>query len=307
MKKCVVIYNPNSGKDKSNEILNDIKNMLIENNYNVTIKCTEYKGHAREIIKIIDYVDLVIAAGGDGTFNEVMSGNLERTKRLLISHLPIGTTNDVGTMYGFGKNYLVNLDLLLKGIIKNIDVCLINKRPFIYVAGYGNFMDIPYSTPRELKKKYGRFGYFIHAIKTMPGKLEFFDVKYKVNDKTFDGKYSFIFITNSSRIAGMDGIYSDVKLDDHKFEVLLCNVKSKTEIIKDLILLKNKNICDIDGFEYYRTGNFEINFTNAPIASWCIDGEEYSSINNNFEFEVINDVQVLLPTKNIEKLFVDQK
>ena len=134
MKKCTVIYNPNSGRERSNEILFDIKKMLEEYNYNVTIKCTEYKGHAREIMKLLKNCDLVIAAGGDGTFNEVISGNLERSKRLLISHLPIGTTNDVGTMFGYGKNYLLNLKLLLNGVVKKLDVCLINDRPFIYVA-----------------------------------------------------------------------------------------------------------------------------------------------------------------------------
>ena len=305
MKKCYLIYNPNSGREKSKEIVNDVKKMLEENNYSVIIKYTEYKGHAREIIKLIDDCDLVIAAGGDGTFNEVVSGNIERSNKLLISHLPIGTTNDVGTMYGYGKNYLTNLKLLLDGVVKNVDVCLINNRPFIYVAGYGNFMDIPYSTPRNLKRKYGRIGYFIHAIKTMPGKLKFSNIKYKIDGKEYDGRYSFIFITNSTRVAGVDGIYQDVKLDDNKFEVLLCNIKSKAEIIKDLILIKNKDIINLDGFEYFRTDNFEIEFEDALGSSWCLDGEEYSTINNNFKFSVNKDCKILLPKKNIEKLFVD--
>ena len=305
MKKCYLIYNPNSGREKSKEIVNDVKKMLEENSYSVIIKYTEYKGHAREIIKLIDDCDLVIAAGGDGTFNEVISGNIERSNKLLISHLPIGTTNDVGTMYGYGKNYLTNLKLLLDGVVKNVDVCLINNRPFIYVAGYGNFMDIPYSTPRNLKRKYGRIGYFIHAIKTMPGKLKFSNIKYKIDGKEYDGRYSFIFITNSTRVAGVDGIYQDVKLDDNKFEVLLCNIKSKAEIIKDLILIKNKDIINLNGFEYFRTDNFEIEFEDALGSSWCLDGEEYSTINNSFKFSVNKDCIILLPKKNIEKLFVD--
>ncbi|MBQ9181988.1 MAG: diacylglycerol kinase family lipid kinase [Bacilli bacterium] len=305
MKKCYLIYNPNSGREKSKEIVNDVKKMLEENSYSVIIKYTEYKGHAREIIKLIDDCDLVIAAGGDGTFNEVISGNIERSNKLLISHLPIGTTNDVGTMYGYGKNYLTNLKLLLDGVVKNVDVCLINNRPFIYVAGYGNFMDIPYSTPRNLKRKYGRIGYFIHAIKTMPGKLKFSNIKYKIDGKEYDGRYSFIFITNSTRVAGVDGIYQDVKLDDNKFEVLLCNIKSKAEIIKDLILIKNKDIINLNGFEYFRTDNFEIEFEDALGSSWCLDGEEYSTINNSFKFSVNKDCKILLPKKNIEKLFVD--
>ena len=86
---------------------------------------------------------------------------------------------------------------------------------------------------------------------------------------------------------------------------MLCNIKSKAEIIKDLILIKNKDIINLNGFEYFRTDNFEIEFEDALGSSWCLDGEEYSTINNSFKFSVNKDCKILLPKKNIEKLFVD--
>ena len=84
-----------------------------------------------------------------------MSGNLERKKPLILAHIPVGTTNDVGVMFGYGKDIKKNLKLLLDGTIKGMDICVINGRPFVYVAGIGKFMQIPYNTPRKLKKKYG--------------------------------------------------------------------------------------------------------------------------------------------------------
>ena len=98
--------------------------------------------------------------GGDGTFNEVMDGNLKRQNRLILSHIPVGTTNDVGVMFGYGKNIKQNLKYLLNGVVKGIDVCLINNKPFVYVAGFGKFMQISYDTPRELKKKLGKICLF---------------------------------------------------------------------------------------------------------------------------------------------------
>lgn len=103
--------------------------------------------------------------GGDGTFNEIVHGNLCRKKRLVLAHIPIGTTNDVGVMFGYGKDIEKNIDLCLKGEIKGMDIPLINGRPFVYVAGFGKFMNIPYDTPRDLKKKYGHLAYMFGGLK----------------------------------------------------------------------------------------------------------------------------------------------
>ena len=124
MKKCVMIYNSKSGKKKSNELLPQFEKIINDKGYNLEIIYTKKKGHATKIVKELpDDIDLVIAAGGDGTFNEVVSGDLKREKKLLIANLPLGTTNDVGTMYGYHGNCIENLKILLDGDIKNIDVC----------------------------------------------------------------------------------------------------------------------------------------------------------------------------------------
>ena len=153
MKSCTIIYNPNSGHVFKTKYLKEYKKILTKNGYNPKFIGTQYSGHAKEIVNHLEPTDLVISMGGDGTFNEVMSGNLERKKPLILAHIPVGTTNDVGVMFGYGKDIKKNLKLLLDGTIKGMDICVINGRPFVYVAGFGKFMQIPYNTPRKLKKK----------------------------------------------------------------------------------------------------------------------------------------------------------
>ena len=96
MKKCLVVYNPNSGKYNKEVTLPKIEKILNEYDYSVIIEKTKYKGDATSIVANIDKCDLVVSIGGDGTFNEVMTGN---------------------------------------------------------------FMNIPYETPRELKKRIGHLAY----------------------------------------------------------------------------------------------------------------------------------------------------
>lgn len=304
MKKCVIIMNPESGKKRNRDKLKDVCDILRKYDYETEIKFTKRKKDATEIIKdLSNDIDLVISAGGDGTLNEVVTGNLERKKKLTLANLPLGTTNDVGNMYGLHGNILSNLEKLLQGEPKKIDVIKINNVPFVYVAALGDYIDMAYNTPRELKKKYGKIAYIMYGMKQLRNKIHQYNIKYKVDGKEYTGKYSFIFITNSSRVAGVDDIYYDVKLNDNKFEVALASIDNKADMLKMLVMTQTRDIKDIPGITYYQTSNFEIEFLNQPKTSWCIDGEELKSKELKFKFEVDKSTTMLMPEENISKLF----
>lgn len=304
MKKCVIIMNPESGKIKNLDSKKDFYDILRKHGYDAEIKYTKKKKDATEIVKSLeDDTDLVISAGGDGTLNEVVSGNMERKKRLVLANLPMGTTNDVANMYGYTKSYMKNLELLLKGVKKKVDVCYINESPFVYVACLGDYIDTTYNTPRNLKKKYGKLAYVLYGLKQLRNKINMYDIKYKIDGKKHSGKFSFIFITNSSRVAGVDDIYYDIKLDDNMFEVALASPKTKAEILKLLVLVTTKDVKDVPGITYYQTNDLEIEFLNGPKTSWCIDGEEYKSDSKVFKFKVDKSTKMLMPRENVKRLF----
>ena len=113
MLKCVVIYNPNSGKLTNRNEIKRLYKLLENYGYDTQIIYTEYKGHAKELVKKMDDVDLLLCAGGDGTLNEVISGNIERHKPILLGHLPLGSVNDVAHMYGMTNNTIKNNNIPL--------------------------------------------------------------------------------------------------------------------------------------------------------------------------------------------------
>ena len=306
MLKCVVIYNPNSGRLSNRNDIKKIYHILENYGYEAVIKYTEYKGHAKEMTKEMKDVDLLICAGGDGTLNEVISGNIEREKPILLGHLPLGSVNDVAHMHGMTNSTTNNLVMLLNGVEKNIDVCLLNEEPFVYVACMGAFVDISYSTPRKLKEKYGRLAYIIYGIQQLRQNLQFYNVKYEVNGEVHEQRFSFIFITNSSRIGGVNNIYDDVKLNDNKFEVLMCDIKNKIDIIKAVYNIKRKDISEIKNFTYFKTDRIKFEFEETP-PSWCIDGDEFEHNKKEFEITINKDNNMLLPTKNINKLFEENE
>ena len=147
----IFIINPKAGNGKGIELiprLNEIEEKIIY--------VTKEKGDATKFLLDVakKYSDATIySIGGDGTLNEVISGNIERKKPILLGHLPLGSVNDVAHMYGMSSNTSKNIVMLLNGVQKNIDVCLINNNPFVYVACIGAYVDISYATPRKLKEK----------------------------------------------------------------------------------------------------------------------------------------------------------
>lgn len=303
MKSCLVVYNPNSGKQNKVEFFDEMKKVLQDYGYFSTIVSTKYSGHAAEIVEEVGNVDLLISIGGDGTFNEVMTGNFRRKNRLLLSHIPLGTANDIGAMYGFGKNILDNLKLVLDGVVKDVDICLINNHPFVYVAGMGKFVNISYDTPRDLKKTFGYLAYLIEGLKEFGGKTKRYNVEYEINGKIHSGKCSFLLVSNANRIAGIDNFYKSVTLDDNTFEVLMCDLTTKADILKSLYHLTTKDITKVPGFYFYKTNSFKIKFLEAPSKCWCIDGEKFESKTLEYNITIENGVKLLLPKKNIDKLF----
>lgn len=307
MKKCVLIYNPNSGLIPRENILNKLKKIVNSYDYSCDVYLTNHKGHTSEIVSSLpDDTSLVISIGGDGTFNEAMTGNFKREKKLILAHLPSGTTNDIATMFGYGKSIINNLKLTLEGKIQNIDICTINGKPFIYSAGFGKFMNIPYDTPRSLKKRIGYLAYLTEGAKSLNEKTELYDITYEIDGITLRGLYSFLIVTSANRIAGIKDFYKDVKLDDDKFEVLMCNVTNKLDIIKDLYLLTKYDATRVPGFSFYKTNNIKITFNTPLKKSWCIDGEELNQVDNSYEIKIKNNIKILMPTKNIDKLFINK-
>lgn len=307
MKKCAVIINPTSGNGKGLEKIEEIKKTLNNYNYKYEIFITGYKGHAKEIVTNLKRFSLVISIGGDGTFNEVMQGNFLRKRKLLLAHIPFGTANDIGAMYGYTKDLITNLKLALDGVIKKIDICTINGIPFTYCAAFGKLTNVSYETPKDLKKRFGYLAYILKGLKEFNNKTKLYDIRYKVGDEIDIEKVSFILISNANRIAGINNFYENIYLDDNRFEVLLCNITNKKDIFKTVINLSKTDISKVPGFKFYKTNKLDLEFSNIISKAWSIDGEEFPDKVLEYKIRIVRNVKVLIPKKNVDKLFIGGK
>ncbi|MBR6073347.1 MAG: YegS/Rv2252/BmrU family lipid kinase [Bacilli bacterium] len=303
MKKCIVIYNPTSGHTIKKKLIPRYKALIEKHDYNVQFIATQYKGHAKEIVQHIGYVDLVMSMGGDGTFNEIVYGNSLRKNQLLLAHVPIGTTNDIGRMFGYTDNTDKNIDACLKGEIKTIDIPTINKRPFVYVGGFGKFLSIAYDTTRENKKKYGYLAYVMSGIKDFFTQTKSYEITYTVDGESHKIDASMMMICNATRIAGMNSFFKNVKLDDDLFEVYIVTAKKRLDILRALGLSAfsgPKNVQDVISF---RTNNIKLKFKERLKKNWCIDGEKLEINTYTYDIRNTQSIRLMVPKKNVSKLF----
>lgn len=112
----------------------------------------------------------VIAAGGDGTINEIAEAlaTLPEGTRLPLGILPLGTANDFATSAGLPQELISALRLALYGKAYPIDLGRVNnKRYFINMATGGFGTRITTRTPEKLKAALGGVSYVIHGMLRM--------------------------------------------------------------------------------------------------------------------------------------------
>lgn len=165
MRVCF-IYNPESGSGKITSYLAYIEEEFLKYNHEITLYATKREKDAYLYAKLSSEYDMVLVAGGDGTLNEVVNGVMTLDNKPTIAYIPTGTVNDVGHLIGMKKNVKKTLRLILKKpIVKEMDICRINDKYFVYVAAAGRFTKSSYDISRNSKKRFGKVAYFLGAHK----------------------------------------------------------------------------------------------------------------------------------------------
>jgi lipid kinase YegS len=129
----------------------------------IKIRVTSRKGDARRFVSEAGEVGLLIAAGGDGTLNEVVHGlmDLLSAARPVLGVIPLGTANDFATGCGIPRDPEKALALCLEGEAVPIDVGKANQYWFINAASGGFGAEITATTSPELKRLLGPAAYTV--------------------------------------------------------------------------------------------------------------------------------------------------
>ncbi len=168
MKRLLLVFNPKSGRGEFAKSLYPVVDMFTRSDCEVVVFPTAAEGDAYKCISERGAgFDLIVCAGGDGMVNEAVNACMRAEPSPTLGYIPTGTTNDFAVSLGIPGNIMDAAQTVLNGKVCRIDVGRFCDRYFAYVAAFGNFTDVPYSTPQNAKNIFGRAAYFFEAIKQL--------------------------------------------------------------------------------------------------------------------------------------------
>ena len=276
MKRLLYIYNPTAGRHKARENLSDVLEVFAGQGYDITVHPTLERGDATDtVIQQGGCFDRVVCCGGDGTLNETVHGllALPEDRRPVLGYIPAGTTNDFSRTLELPKTPVELAEVAGEGAPRPIDVGDADGRLFTYVAAFGLFTDVSYSTPQASKNLLGHFAYVLEGAGKLTNIPSYHMVVSTPDGPDVEGDFIYGMVGNTVSVGGLVNLPRDkVSLDDGKFEVLLIrqpkNGKDWQSILTALTTLELGEDGAVVGFQ---TG--EVTFTcDAPVA-WTVDGE----------------------------------
>jgi diacylglycerol kinase (ATP) len=211
------IFNPAAGRNRRRKF-DAVVNLLQKAGCTVTVRVTEYAGHAEEMARGLSSakVDVVAAAGGDGTINEIVNGL--RGTGVALGIIPLGTANVVADEIGLKKDVEVIARTLAEGPLKPIHLGLCNGRRFVMMAGAGFDANVVSRVSLGLKKLLGPLAYVWTAG------LQGFRDPFAACDVVIDGQAHrsvSVVACNGRRYGGPFLAAPDANLADASFQVIL--------------------------------------------------------------------------------------
>ena len=273
MKQCMLVVNPQSGKQAIHHLLFKIVQRLSTEGYIVTVYPTAYSGHAIELVeRFSNAYDILIACGGDGTLNEVVNGLMRAPKVIPLGYIPMGTTNDFARTLQLSLQPMVALNTILKGSPHPFDIGTFNERYFLYVSAFGAFADVSYLTPQPMKNLLGKFAYFVEGLKKIPDLKNVHRFHIEVDGKTYEDEYAFVSVSNSLSLGGIVQFDpKDLSLHDGFFELMLIKMPSTPAHLQKIMAGLFNHEYDKRYIHFIHGKSFHIH---APQSiPWTIDGE----------------------------------
>ena len=272
MRKLLFLVNPNAGQRRVNKSLTDIIGIFNEGGYEVTVFLTNGPGSGTQIVqeRAKDY-DLVVCAGGDGTLNETVTGVLRAGAVCPVGYIPCGSTNDFASTLKLSTDVVQAAKDIMMGAPVEYDVGRWGDRYFVYIASFGAFTRVSYTTPQNLKNALGHLAYVLSGLQELP-QIRNIPMALELDGQVLDGEYLFGAVSNSTSVGGVFTLdASQVDLRDGKFEVFLVRMpRDMAELTQCAAALQNHTY-DCAAVTFRSASRLRVH--QDPALLWTLDGE----------------------------------
>ena len=310
MPRLSVIYNPLAGTANLTSIMKKMTLFWQDRGWRVTIRPTQFAGHARELAlkSAEEGHEMVLAAGGDGTLGEVAGGLA--FSNTIMAPFPSGTGNSFAKelempRFGlFNRNGVVRAcEALYNGLVQTIDIGRSGEEQF-WLQWIGVGIDsyvVEHIEPRsKIVRRFGRAGYLgegLPIIKKFPGMR----AKISVDDHEIEGDFLMIVISNCRLYAGGQLLLSpDALIDDGKMEIWIFKGTRRLTLFKYLWSIRRQHHISNPNILYYKAKSVAVD--SEPSLPYHRDGDPAGSTPFSTHIERAA-LRFLVPTTAPKNLF----
>lgn len=232
MKKVCAIFNPNAGTACEPDVL---AAALAPLGAITLLPTSEAKGAQQLAAQAVsDGFDLVVAAGGDGTINEVVNGLASDWERACLAVVPLGTGNDFARTIAIPTDLAAAVAALQEERIETIDVVQATSKDriayFINVSAGGFSGLVDEQLTDELKASWGPFAYLLAAAGALPSLTDYYmTLQFDDHEPQLLQAYNIV-VANGRFVAGGLPVAPHAVLDDGLFDVIVVPVLPATKI-----------------------------------------------------------------------------
>ena len=272
MPNTCIILNPAAGSVKDADALMQRLRSLPATTLKITSKKGSAARSARAALK--RGCDLIVAAGGDGTLNEVINGIGEGSGAVRVGLIPLGTGNDFARTLGVPTDLDQCIELLLAGHTRGIDLVRVTsdrRRYFVNVSagGFSGLMNEKL-TP-ELKKTWGPLAYLRCAAAALP-ELRAYRTQIALDDKeTLSESLYNVIVANGRYVAGGIPVAPEASPDDGLLDLVLIPERPAADLAILAPQMLMGNHLSSGSIIYRRASRISVN--SKPGMWFNVDGE----------------------------------
>ncbi len=274
MKKMLLIVNPYAGQRKVVKHLAKIIDIFNRADYEVITHITAASGDCENMVMHYAHkLKLVVCCGGDGTFNETISGVLRSGVDVPVGYIPAGSTNDFANSLGLSKNILQAARNIVDGAGERFDVGSFAGRHFSYVASFGAFTRASYNTPQSVKNALGHLAYVLGGIQEL-SQIKPHHLRFELPDgKVIEDDFIFGAVSNSTCVGGVLTLAPDrVDMSDGLLEVLLIRAPKDLKELADCLVALQRQTYNCAMITFLSTPSATV--TAPETMDWTLDGEQ---------------------------------
>lgn len=275
MNKILVILNPAARGEKAGGLVERIEQLTAGAVIRLTTGPAEARAMAAEAVA--QGFTTVVAAGGDGTINEVVNGIAESDVALGL--LPIGTMNVFAAEIGLPTNSLRKCwEIILAGHFRSVDLPCANGHYFVQLGGIGLDAQVVQETSWDFRRDFGPLSYVISAAQIAGRRPPRLVVEADGGEK----QGSFVLIGNGRFYGGPFVIFKNARIDDGLLDVLIFKNLGYLDIVRYLHGIIFGTHIHLPDVEYFQTRTATIRSEDdVPVE---VDGELIGKLPVRFGF-----------------------